>query len=163
MQKYITIAIFAILAVAMVAIFASILDFEDSMNPFVPTFNNVNLESEKEPLPPSTWSGKLAKVKTREYYFPVNDLFIQIDVQKIKKIPKRVPKKTYQLVVDETNRYSLFCIRKTLENFSLPFIIVQDREKNYIIIDSYDTDKLKRVVDRLKKYNINSKIKKVMI
>lgn len=163
MQKYITIAIFAILAVAMIAIFVLILDFGDSINSFMPTNKQVKHDSKKKSLPPSTWSGKLAKVKTREYYFPVNDLFIQIDIKKLKKIPKREPKNSYQLVVDETNRYSLFCIRKTLENFSLPFIIVKDRDKNYIIIDSYDTDKLNRVVDRLKKYNINSKIKKVMI
>lgn len=163
MQKHIIVAIFAILILAMVAIFALMLDFGNSINSFIPLTSETKQESVKRSLPPSTWSGKLAKVKTRDYHFPVNDLFIQIDIEKIKHKPKRKPKQTYQLLVDETNRYSLFCIRKTLENLSLPFIIVQDKKKNYIIIDSDEDKKLKEVVKRLKKYNINSKIKKVTI
>ncbi len=160
MQRKITIAIFAICIVALIAILSSMLSFdfkpETSMEKF-PIKQKI-----KKSNPILSWKDKLAKVKTKDHYFAVNNLLIQIDFKKQDIKPKRIPKEAYQLLV-QNDRYSFFCVQKTLENFSLPFLIVKEKEKNYIIINSYDTDKIQKVVDTLKQYNINSKFKKVTI
>ncbi len=161
MQKNITIAIFTILSMVLMAIFYFLLDFDDIIYTD-DTLVQKTKKLEQTKNKPS-WNEKLAKVKTRDFYYPVNSLFIQINLKKKEIIKPRQPKESYRLLIDKNDRYSFFCIQKTLENFALPFIMIKEKDTNYIIINSYDTRKLQQVVDTLKQYNIKSNFKKVLI
>ncbi len=163
MQKKITIAIFAICFMALVVIISSVFSLNDDFKDTISIMeDNLKKEIKQKHIP--TWNEKLAKVKTQDYHFAINNLFIQIDLkkEKAKTTKTRVPKIAYQLLVDN-DRYSSFCVQKTLESFSLPYLMVKQKDKNFIIINSYNTNKIQKAIDTLKQYNINSTLKKVTI
>ncbi len=169
MQKKITIAIFALLSLALVAIFSFLLNSDEEVNigGFVAQIHHEADKTEKNKK--TSWSEKLAKVKTRDYYYPVNNLFVQIDLSKQNRqnkpsqTKKRKPKEVYRLMLDKNSRYSLFCVRQTLKRFSLPFIFVKEKNENFIIINSHDIQKMQEAINALEQYDIKSKIKKVAI
>lgn len=169
MRKNILIAIFAISFMAIIAILFLIARGDENTQQIVSALKSqiATKTSSKQTKP--TWTSELANVDKKNYQYPVNDLFMQINLNEKKqaKIAKKlsVPKakESYKLVVDRSDRYSLFCIRETLKYFSLPYIIVKETGKSYIAVGSEDKNELQKVHERLKKYNIKSKIQKVQI
>ncbi|MDX1809018.1 MAG: hypothetical protein R3331_05725 [Sulfurospirillaceae bacterium] len=107
------------------------------------------------------WIDSLAKSSDLKYSYPVNELFMQIDLQK--KIPNKkdlkIKKpKSYKLVINHVDSYSVFCVVQTLSNLNVPFVLSKDKYSPHISIVSRDNKKLERIVKELTKYQIKSKI-----
>lgn len=158
MQKKILIAIFAILSMALVATFVLIFQFGDShgSEDFLNPEPSKNLTKEKES---EGWTKKLANVNRANYHFPVNDLFIKIDLKQ-KKDEKSVFV-SYELVVEDFSRYSLFCVRQVLHSSPLSYIVMTQKDKQSIVIKSTNKNSLDKISEQLKKYEVKSKIKEV--
>jgi len=73
-----------------------------------------------------------------------------------KYIPPKV--RSFKLVIQNMDRYSLFCVMQTLQSFNLPFVITRDKMLPSIYIGSSSEKKLKNIEKKLKKYDIDSKV-----
>ena len=101
-----------------------------------------------------SWIDNLEKSKKSKYTYPVNELFMHIDLQK----NSQSKTKLYKLVIQNIDRYSLFCIMQTLQNFNLPFAVVKQKFAPIIYLGSNNDKKLKKIKEKLKEYDIDSKI-----
>ncbi len=120
------------------------------------TFANFSGES----TPKSTWIQELAKRDDNGgFIVPVNELLIHIDNPVLNTTPKE---KSYHLVIDKLDRYSLFCVFQTLTVLKLPYMVIKEDTKPLIYIQGKDQAFLEEVVfELLKKYDIKSKIVEV--
>lgn len=164
MQKNILIAIFAVLTMVILAIFVLLLDMEDI--PF-----NIPNYTPKTTLDEKKKTETTYKSFNKNYYLPVDVLYVKIDLEKNSKLEDEnksikvdaPTRKAFQLIVNRSDRYSLFCIKQTLGMFSLPYIVVNENGKSAIIVDSNDRDSLNKVAKKLEQYEIKSEIKRLDI
>lgn len=111
---------------------------------------------------PSTkreWVKELAQKDAREFVFPVNELFMQIDLHGVN--GDKV--KSYRLVIDRIDRYSLFCVVQTLSALRLSYMVVKEEKAPFIYIQEKSEKALEKVVVELEKYDIKSKIVEVWL
>ena len=80
------------------------------------------------------WVKELAQKDAREFIFPVNELFMQIDLHGI--TGEKV--KSYRLVIDRIDRYSLFCVVQTLTSFNLSYMVVKEDKAPFIYVQEKD-------------------------
>lgn len=113
----------------------------------------------EEKLKNKTWTQELANSNESMFSFPVNELYMQIDLKQY--VPPKV--KSFRLVVDRTDRYSLFCIVQTLSSMNLPFVVDKKNKVPVIHVSSKTEESLKGVVQKLKDYDIESKIIEVWL
>lgn len=108
------------------------------------------------------WIKEMAHQDAREFVFPVNELFMQIDAfgQKSGGVGKV---KSFRLVIDRADRYSLFCIIQTLTSLHLPYMVVKEDKVPLIYIEEKSEKQLENVVAELEKYDIKSKIVEVWL
>lgn len=105
------------------------------------------------------WIKEMAHKDSREFIFPVNELFMQIDLQggdggKVK---------SFRLVIDRADRYSLFCIVQTLSSMKLSYVVIKEDKIPIVFVQEKTMKALDRVVQELEKYDIKSKIIEVFL
>jgi len=105
------------------------------------------------------WVKELAQQESRSFIFPVNELFMQIDLQG----PNAGKVKSFRLVIDRMDRYSLFCIVQTLTSFNLSYMIVKEEKAPLIYVQEKNEKALEKVLHELEKYDIKSKIIEVLL
>ena len=105
------------------------------------------------------WVKELAQKDAREFIFPVNELFMQIDLHGM--TGEKV--KSYRLVIDRIDRYSLFCVVQTLTSFNLPYMVVKEDKAPFIYVQEKSEQGLDKVVAELEKYEIKSNIVEVWL
>lgn len=159
MQKKVTIALFVLLIVALSSILLNLLKDDNSNIRVDAQYLSPSQKKSEETLKTRTWSEALAVSKETKFSFPVNELYMQIDLKKY--IPPKV--KSYRLVVDRADRYSLFCIVQTLSQMNLPYVVEKKDRVPNIYVGSKKEESLKKVVDKLKDYDIESKIEEVWL
>ena len=106
MQKKVTITLFALLVVILGIVLSSLLNEETGSVYNDAQYLSSSQKKSEEILKNKTWSEALAVVNETKFSFPVNELYMQIDLKKY--ISPKV--KSYRLVIDRADRYSLFCI-----------------------------------------------------
>lgn len=107
----------------------------------------------------TVWIKEMAHKDSREFIFPVNELFMQIDLQggdgsKVK---------SFRLVIDRADRYSLFCIVQTLSSMRLSYVVIKEDKIPIVFVQEKTMKALDRVVQELEKYDIKSKIIEVFL
>ncbi len=154
MQKKILIVFFISLFLGVIGVLYSFLNYTDTE--FIETKEYLSPLDKKEKRKSfaKSWIDSLVKSKKNTYLYPVNRLFIHIDLQKY--IPPKV--RSFKLVIQNMDRYSLFCVMQTLQSFNLPFVITKDKMLPSIYIGSSSEKKLKNIEKKLKKYDIDSKV-----
>ncbi len=105
------------------------------------------------------WVKELAQKETRTFIYPVNELFMQIDLQG----QNGGKVKSFRLVIDRIDRYSLFCIVQTLTSFNLSYMIVKEEKAPLIYVQEKNEKALENVLRELEKYDIKSKIVEVLL
>lgn len=159
MQKKVLIGLFTLLILGLAWVLMNLLNQEEK-----------NIEISREYLSPTqmqitqtqkeqTWLKELADSSTAKFQFPVNELFMQIDLKNY--VPPKV--KFFRLVIDRTDRYSLFCIIQTLSSLNLPFVLEKKSKNPDIFVTSKTQESLDIVVKKLKEYDIESKIVEVWL
>ncbi|MDD2383059.1 MAG: hypothetical protein PHN18_02585 [Sulfurospirillaceae bacterium] len=116
-------------------------------------------QSKKEEPNEKAWIKELAHQESREFFFPVNELFMQIDIQ----WPNIDKKKSFRLVIDRADRYSLFCILQTLSSLHLSYVVIKENKVPIIYVEEKSSKQLENVVLELEKYDIKSKIIEVWL
>jgi hypothetical protein len=159
MQKKVTLALFTLLIVVLGMVLLNLLNDESGSIHIEAEYLSPSQKKSEEVLKSRTWSEALASSKDSKFSFPVNELYMQIDLKKY--IPPKV--KSYRLVVDRTDRYSLFCIVQTLSQMNLPYVVEKRDRVPIIYVGSKTENSLKNVVQKLKDYDIESKIVEVWL
>jgi hypothetical protein len=154
MQKKILGVFFTLLFVGIIGILYNFFNYADDT--IVQTKKYISpIEQKNKPKQlSSSWIKGLAKSNKNRYEYPVNELFMQIDLHKY--IPPKV--KSYKLVISNVDRYSVFCVVQTLSSLNLPFVLSKGKNSPSVSISSSDNKVLKKVTRKLKKYDIKSKI-----
>jgi len=159
MQKKVLIALFSLLTIIMGVVLMNMLN-KDVGNIGInikypsPSLDKVRVGSNK-----LTWAQEMANSKDSKFTFPVNELFMQIDLKTY--IPPKT--KSFRLVINRADRYSLFCVVQTLSSMDLPYVLEQKNKTQNIYVGSKTRKSLDIVVNKLKNYDIDSKIVEVWL
>ena len=159
MQKKIHISFFTILALVVCGVFVWLYNFANEYS-----FKEIEYKLQKKQTTPEkvvedTWANKMVKTSSQGFHFPVNELFIHLDLRDI--APEK--EKSFQLIINRSDRYSQFCIMQTLSSFSLPYSMVKDKQEQSIYVGGDNKKVLEDVVEKLKMYDIESEIKEVWL
>ncbi|NOX15875.1 MAG: hypothetical protein GXP61_07620 [Epsilonproteobacteria bacterium] len=154
MQKKILGVFFTLLFVGVIGILYSFFNYTNDTIVQTKQYPSPMQKENKTQNIRSSWISGLAKSSKNKYEYPVNELFMQINLHKY--IPPKV--KSYKLVISNIDRYSVFCVIQTLSDLNLPFVLSKDKNVPNIYINSSKDDMLKKVTKKLKEYDINSKI-----
>ncbi len=115
--------------------------------------NNLDKSNKKK-----DWVGELANMPKTEYILPTNQIYIHYSY------PIQSDTKTaYELIVDKSDIYSMFCIKQTLYNENVDFTIVKDGNLNKVFLNTSDSKLLQDIILKLKSYDINSNVIEVKI
>ena len=154
MQKKILGVFFTLLFVGIIGILYNFFNYaDDTIVETKKYISPIQRQNKTQPLN-SSWIKGLAKSNESRYEYPVNELFMQIDLHKY--IPPKV--KSYKLVIANIDRYSVFCVVQTLSGLNLPFVLSKDKNIPNISMSSGSKKILKKVTNKLKNYDIESKI-----
>jgi len=160
MQKKVTVALFILIIFALGVVLTSLLNKEsDEVLIDAQYLSPSQKRSGKDVLEAKTWAQSLAGSDKTRFTFPVNELFMKIDLRTY--VPPKI--KSYRLVVDRADRYSLFCIVQTLSGMNMPYVIEKQNNIPIIHVSSKTEDNLKEIVNKLRHYDIESKIKEVWL
>lgn len=107
-----------------------------------------------EPPKEKVWIKELAQKDSREFIFPVNELFMQIDLHG----PDGTKQKLFKLVIDRADRYSLFCLVQTLSALQLSYVVIKENKLPIVYVKDKNIKRLEAAVQELEKYDIKSKI-----
>lgn len=159
MQKKVLIALFVILLSALGAILFNLINEDVATPNIAEEYLSPSQKQSDVAQIDTSWAQDLAGTHKAEFMFPVNELFMQIDLKKY--VPPKV--KSFRLVVDRTDRYSMFCILQTLSALNLPFVLEKETKIPIVHVTSKSKDSLKSVVKKLREYDIESKIIEVWL
>ena len=99
------------------------------------------------------WLNHFSKSQKLGYFYPVNEVFIEIDLEK--KIPKAI---LYKLSASLLDPYQLFCLKEELKRYRLKYYLKRDKNGVELLIYSKDIKKLNSLVKVLKNYQILAKV-----
>lgn len=159
MQKKVTLALFVLLVVILSWVLMNLLSEDNSKVQIDAQYLSPSQIKSEVKLKNKTWTQELANSNESKFSFPVNELYMQIDLKQY--VPPKT--KSFRLVVDRADRYSLFCIVQTLSSMDLPFIVDKVNKVPVIHVSSKTADSLQGVVKKLKDYDIESKIVEVWL
>jgi len=159
MQKKVLIALFSLLTILLSVILINLLNEEIGNIEVSAKYPSPSLSNNKLEFTQASWSEEMANSKDSQFSFPVNELFMQIDLKTY--IPPKV--KSFRLVIDRYDRYSLFCVVQTLSSMDLPYILEKKNKVPNIHVGSKTKESLDKVVNKLKDYDIESKIIEVWL
>ncbi|WP_245391455.1 hypothetical protein [Sulfurospirillum barnesii] len=134
-------------------------DIEMSLD--IPEYTSSKIPQINAPSNPNVWIKEMAQKDSRDFIFPVNELFMQIDLAK--ELGGNGKMKSFRLVIDRADRYSLFCIIQTLTSLHLPYMVIKEDKAPIIFVEEKSIKKLEGVVLELEKYDIKSKIVEVWL
>jgi len=162
MQKKVLGALFLLLFAGVGFLLTKLLHNGVDADVEVAKYESPKMPEIKQETSQNIWIKEMAHKDTREFVFPVNELFMQIDAygQKGSSVGKL---KSFRLVIDRADRYSLFCIVQTLTALHLPYMVIKEDKIPTIYIEEKSEKQLQNVVLELEKYDIKSKIVEVWL
>lgn len=162
MQKKVLGGLFVLLFVGVGFFLSKLLHQEVDVNVEVARYEPYKTQEIKQETSEKVWIKEMAHKDAREFIFPVNEFFMQIDAygQKSGSTGKL---KSFRLVIDRADRYSLFCIIQTLTSLRLPYMVIKEDKIPIIYIEEKSEKQLENVVLELEKYDIKSKIVEVWL
>ncbi len=162
MQKKVLGAVFLLLFVGVGLFLYKLLHQNVDVTVEVAKYESPKKQAIKQETSETVWIKEMAHKDAREFVFPVNELFMQIDSfgQKSGSGGKL---KSFRLVIDRVDRYSLFCIIQTLTSLHLPYMVIKEDKVPLIYIEEKSEKQLNQVVLELEKYDIKSKIVEVWL
>lgn len=160
MQKKVLGGLFVLLFVGVGFFLSKLLHQEVDVNVEVARYEPYKTQEIKQETSEKVWIKEMAHKDAREFIFPVNELFMQIDAYGQKSGNKF---KSFRLVIDRVDRYSLFCIIQTLTSLRLPYMVIKEDKIPIIYIEEKSEKQLENVVLELEKYDIKSKIVEVWL
>lgn len=133
---------------------------------FLISINSISEIKEIEPLtyqsevikekPKKLWLNNFSKTERLGYFYPVNEVYIEVDLDE--KITNAI---RYELTASLLDPYQLFCLKEELKQHKLRYYLTKEKEKDKVelLIFSKNIEKLNSLVRVLKNYHISAQIK----
>jgi len=131
---------------------------------FLISINSEEKFIESEPLvlkenvvqkkPEKVWLDHFSKTQRLGYFYPVNEVYIKIDLDE--EITNSI---RYKLSAPHLDPYQLFCLKEELKHHGLKYYLKKDKDGVELLIFSKNIDKLNSLVKVLKNYQISAYIK----
>ena len=123
-----------------------------------PIATNQPISSDKNNLksPETTdgmWLDRFSKSEKEGYFYPVNEIFITLDLNK-----HIVTEKAFKLSALIENQYQLFCLQEELKQRGFRYFLKKVRQGTELLIYSKDQKQLQSLVKALKSYKIKAKV-----
>ena len=99
------------------------------------------------------WLNNFSKTERLGYFYPVNEVLIQVDLNEKVKVQT-----IYKLSASLLDPYQLFCLKEELSQHKLKYYLKRDKKGVELLIYSKDKQKLNSLVRVLKNYQIKAKI-----
>jgi len=115
--------------------------------------DKINLSTNITKETPSIWLDTLSRSERLNYSYPVNEIYLDIDLSK-----EIVDVKTYKLTALLKDPYQLFCIKQELKKLNLHYSLKKDKKDLELFIVSRKLSQLKTLVKSLKNYQINANV-----
>lgn len=105
--------------------------------------------------PQQVWLNHFSKTEKLGYFYPVNEVLIQVDLnEKIVEIKQTI----YKLSAPLMDPYQLFCLKEELKRHNLKYYLKKDKNSAELLIYSKDKEKLNSLVEVLKNYQISATV-----
>ncbi len=101
----------------------------------------------------NVWLDRFSKSEKDGYFYPVNEIFITLDLNK-----HIVKEKAFILSVLIKDQYQIFCLQEELKQRDLRYFLKKVRQGTELLIYSKDQNQLQSLVKALKSYKIKAKI-----
>jgi superfamily II DNA/RNA helicase len=98
------------------------------------------------------WIDTLATSERQGYFYPVNEIYINIDLNQ-----KLVNEKIYRLSAKLHDPYQLFCLKQELKRHQLRHTLKSDSQNTQFIVYTKEKARIDALVDAMKNYNISVK------
>jgi hypothetical protein len=99
------------------------------------------------------WLERFSKSERLGYFFPVNEIYINLDLNQ-----KIVHEMIYQLKATIKDPYQLFCLKEEIKQFGFKHLLKKDSHGMILLIHSKNQNKLNKLVNTLKNYQIMATI-----
>ena len=109
----------------------------------------------KKEKPTELWLNNFSKTERLGYFYPVNEVYIEVDLNENEKITNTP---TYKLSASLLDPYQLFCLKEELKQHKLQYYLTKEKEKIELLIFSKNLEKLNSLVRVLKNYQISANI-----
>lgn len=103
--------------------------------------------------PQDVWLNHFSKTQKLGYFYPVNEVFIELDLDE-----EIVSETIYKLSASLLDPYQLFCLKEELKLHSLKYYLMRDKNSVELLIYSKDIERLNSLVRVLKNYQISAKV-----
>lgn len=103
--------------------------------------------------PKQTWLENFSQTEKLGYFYPVNEVYIQVDLNE-----KIIKETTYKLSASLLDPYQEFCLKEELKQHGLRYYLKRDNKKVELLIFSTDRAKLNILVNVLRNYQISAQI-----
>ena len=105
------------------------------------------------------WLNHFSKSEEDGYYYPVNEIFIDMELVKQIELPKKnVLEQSYQLNASISDPYQFFCLQEELKKYKVRYFLKKDHLDTKLLIYSQEKSILDALVRALKTYDINANI-----
>lgn len=108
-----------------------------------------------------SWLDNFAGVSKSSYSYPVNELFVKVDLQDEIVVKKPIIKTIYQLRAPLLDPYQMFCLQEELRHRGFNYSLKKDNKNTELFIYAKDKERLLALVEVLKNYQISAKIAKI--
>jgi len=107
------------------------------------------------------WLQKIAKDKTDDYYYPVTEITIDLDLDQNVDHKYRHRVKQFRLETQALSDYHYFCLKQVLDQSRMKHKIERFNNDVAVILYSEDQKALRSIVKELNKYDIASSVKEI--
>ncbi len=118
---------------------------------YIPKLHNINYKLSD--IKSTSWINSLVKSKRHGYIYPINEIFIHVDLSN-----EILPKKNYKLTAYITTLYQFFCLKEELQAENLKYFLKNKNNMVELLVYFDSLKKLNLFTKTLKTYNIRATI-----
>lgn len=117
-----------------------------------PTKQQTTQKEVKPVVREKQWIDTLATSERQGYFYPVNEIYIDIDLNQ-----RLVNEKIYRLSALLHDPYQLFCLKQELKQHQLRYTLKSDNQGTQFIVYTKEKARIDALIERLKNYKITAK------
>lgn len=126
-----------------------------------PLQEDEQLQEVNQSVKKAKWLGRLDKDKQEDYYFPVTEISINLDLEQDVDSKYRNRSRYFKLITQSLNNYHYFCLKQVLDQSRIKHKIERYNNDIAVILYSQNGKVLNSIVKELNKYDIQSSVKEI--
>ena len=109
----------------------------------------------------ASWFNKLGKDKKEDFYYPVTEISIELNLDQNVDANYRNRVRNFKLITQPLNDYHYFCLKQVLDQSRVKHKLERYNNDVAVILYSQDAKVLETIVKELNIYDIKSSVKEI--